>query len=151
MSGWAPGSAYRTSCGGWGLLPLISRSGFLNHSAFHISDHMAGVKSVLYAHCTVFSSNPGLCPLDPSSVPQVGTIKMSPNSARFLQGEERVQNYSKPLLWTHPFLRPEGSSVRKKRNGYLNSLQGLSSCARCLHMSSQYCYQHSRTRIIILI
>lgn len=80
--------------------PLVSsRSGFVNPGATYILDQMVDVGgSVL---CTVFTSIPASTHYIAIAFPKL-TIKMSPDIAQFPQGEERVQDHSKPLLWTNP-------------------------------------------------
>lgn len=49
-------------------------------------------------HGTVFSSIPGLYPLDPSSTSQVMTIKTSPKIATFPQGEDSAKSLTTTAL-----------------------------------------------------
>lgn len=61
---------------------VTCRSGFLNHSTADILNQMTDVGSTL---CIIqFTSIPGLSALDPSSTPQVVTIKICPKIDKFL-------------------------------------------------------------------
>lgn len=67
-------------------------------------------------HRTIFSSIPGLFPLDPSSTSQDVTIKTSPCIAKFPWGEESAKALKTTALNRSHSREPEGASARKKGN-----------------------------------